>query len=59
MTPIIHDLECLRCGYRFITPMPSPCPNCSHKYLVDWGFKKKMTNWTSKMFQIAPLTTYF
>jgi predicted Zn-ribbon and HTH transcriptional regulator len=40
MTPIIHDMECLRCGYRFITPMPSPCPNCSHKYLIDWGFKK-------------------
>jgi len=41
MKPIIHDMECLQCGYRFITQWPSPCPNCSHKYLIDWGFKKK------------------
>jgi len=41
MKQIIHDMECLRCGHRFITPMPSTCNNCSHKYLIDWGFKKE------------------
>ena len=48
MTPIIHDMECLQCGYRFITQMPSPCPNCSHKYLIDWGFKKE-DDWLVKL----------
>jgi DNA-directed RNA polymerase subunit RPC12/RpoP len=41
MKQIIHDMECLRCGHRFITLMPSTCNNCSHKYLIDWGFKKE------------------
>jgi primosomal protein N' len=40
MKPVEHDMECLQCGHRFITPMPSPCNNCGHKYLIDWGFKK-------------------
>jgi primosomal protein N' len=40
MKQIIHDMECLQCGDRFITPVPRPCVKCGHKYLIDWGFKK-------------------
>jgi hypothetical protein len=40
MKPIIHDMECLQCGYRYITQWPGPCLKCNHKYLIDWGFKK-------------------
>jgi DNA-directed RNA polymerase subunit RPC12/RpoP len=41
MKQVIHDVECLQCGYRYITPIPRPCLNCGHKYLIDWGFKKE------------------
>lgn len=40
MKQLEHDMECLQCGHRFITPTPSPCNNCGHKYLIDWLFKK-------------------
>lgn len=40
MNEIKHEMECLQCGYRFVTSMPSPCINCGYKYLIDWGFKK-------------------
>lgn len=40
MNKIIHEMECLQCGYIYTTPMPAPCINCGHKYLIDWGFKK-------------------
>lgn len=40
MKQIIHDMECLQCGDRFIAPKPRPCVKCGHKYLIDWGFKK-------------------
>ena len=41
MKKIEHEMECLQCGDRYITPMPGPCIRCGHKYLIDWGFKKE------------------
>jgi primosomal protein N' len=41
MKQIEHDMECLQCGCRYLTPIPGPCINCGHKYLIDYGFVKK------------------